>query len=187
MGLRLNSRSLVLETLEARTVPATFLVANLNDSGIGSFRQALLDANGLPGADAIQFEVGGVVTLASDLPSITDTVSINALKAGLLGPTFQVEAAGNGGLVFAPGSKGSVLQGFSITGASGDGVALNDSQIQLSFNYIGVALDGVTAQGNGGNGVLVSAGSQDNTIGYGIPAGQVNYYQAPYLLSLIHI
>ena len=183
MGLRLNSRSLVLETLEARTVPATFLVANLNDSGIGSFRQALLDANGLPGADAIQFEVGGVVTLASDLPSITDTVSINALKAGLLGPTFQVEAAGNGGLVFAPGSKGSVLQGFSITGASGDGVALNDSQIQLSFNYIGVALDGVTAQGNGGNGVLVSAGSQDNTIGYGIPAGQVNYYQAPYLSS----
>ncbi|MFM8934238.1 MAG: hypothetical protein ACKOS8_20435 [Gemmataceae bacterium] len=89
MAARLNSRSaLILETLEARTVPATFLVANLNDTGTGSFRQALVDANALPGPDAIQFQVGGLVTLASDLPAITEPVSINALKAGSYLPTF---------------------------------------------------------------------------------------------------
>jgi len=177
MAVRPKSRSpLILETLEARTVPATFLVANLNDSGIGSFRQALVDANGLPGPDAVQFQVGGVVTLASDLPAITDPVSINALKAGSYLPTFQVDAANHQGLVFAAGSKGSSLQGLSITAASGDGVVLNDSQIQLSFNHIGVALDGVTPQGNGGNGILVSPGSTDNTLGYGIPSSQVVYF-----------
>lgn len=177
MNVRLNKRSaLILETLEARTVPAIFLVSNLDDAGIGSFRQALLDANALKGPDSIRFEVAGTVTLASDLPAITETVDINALKTGSFKPTFQVDAAKNEGLVFDTGSKGSVLQGLSITNASGNGLTLNDSQIQVSFNYIGVALDGATAQGNGGNGILVSAGSNDNLLGEGIPAGQVVYY-----------
>jgi hypothetical protein len=44
---------LFLEYLEDRDVPSTFTVSNLNDSGAGSFRQAILDANahaGMPSA-----------------------------------------------------------------------------------------------------------------------------------------
>ena len=40
-----------LEPLEDRTVPSTFAVLNLADGGDGSLRQAVLDANALPGAD----------------------------------------------------------------------------------------------------------------------------------------
>ena len=38
--------------LEDRTVPSTFTVLNLADSGEGSLRQAVLDANAHPGAPA---------------------------------------------------------------------------------------------------------------------------------------
>ncbi|MEZ5117687.1 MAG: choice-of-anchor Q domain-containing protein [Candidatus Nanopelagicales bacterium] len=44
---------------------ATFTVTNLNDSGAGSLRQAILDANGSPGADIITFAVTGTITLSS--------------------------------------------------------------------------------------------------------------------------
>ena len=38
---------------------ATFTVTNLNDSGAGSLRQAILDANAAAGADTITFSVNG--------------------------------------------------------------------------------------------------------------------------------
>ncbi|MEQ9288042.1 MAG: LamG-like jellyroll fold domain-containing protein [Cyclobacteriaceae bacterium] len=62
-------------------VSGTFDVGtNTADTGLGSFREALNDAN-LSGAtaDVIEFTgmTGGVITLASDLPSIAGTVTIN--------------------------------------------------------------------------------------------------------------
>ena len=167
-----NKRGLVLEQLEGRTVPATFMVLNLDDAGAGSFRQAMVDANALSGTDAIRFEVEGVLTLASDLPVITETVDIDALQTASYQPNFQVNAANNGGLVFGSGSVGSSLQGLSITGASRDGVTLYDSLIHLTYNYIGVALDGVTAQGNRGDGIRILPGSSNNTIGGDSSASQ---------------
>jgi hypothetical protein len=67
-----------LQALEDRTVPSTFTVTNLADSGTGSLRQAILDANANPGADLIKFAGGlhGTIPLASEL-SITDALTIN--------------------------------------------------------------------------------------------------------------
>ncbi|MDQ3117470.1 MAG: hypothetical protein M3Q86_12830, partial [Verrucomicrobiota bacterium] len=60
---------------------ATFTVTNTDDSGPGSFRQAIEDANAAAGADTIAFNIpgGGVhtITPASALPSITETVTID--------------------------------------------------------------------------------------------------------------
>src|SRR4051794_13939532 len=57
---------------------ATFTVTNTNESGAGSLRQAILNANGNPGADLIDFKIpgGGVHTIfvKSNLPTITDPV-----------------------------------------------------------------------------------------------------------------
>ena len=64
---------------------ATFTVTNINDSGPGSLRQAILDANARSGADLILFNLGsGVQTIkpTSALPAITDVVEINALSGG---------------------------------------------------------------------------------------------------------
>src|SRR6266508_5915995 len=82
------------EALEAREVPATFLVTSNNDGGIGSgsLRQAIVNANntanvlmqGLPIPDQIHFAIGtGPQTIQVNksglgaLPTITESVVID--------------------------------------------------------------------------------------------------------------
>ena len=47
---------------------ATFNVTSLADSGAGSLRDAIGQANAAPGADTITFGVTGTITLASTIP-----------------------------------------------------------------------------------------------------------------------
>src|SRR5687768_10515621 len=61
------------ERLEDRTMPATFAVTTLADSGVGSLRQAILNANGSAGSDAIRFDVAGTINVLSALPNLSDT------------------------------------------------------------------------------------------------------------------
>jgi predicted outer membrane repeat protein len=63
---------------------ATFTVSNVNDSGPGSLRQAILDANAAPGEDLIQITAVGVIALLSPLPTISEAVTIEGPGAGLL-------------------------------------------------------------------------------------------------------
>ncbi|OKO67325.1 hypothetical protein [Bradyrhizobium sp. AS23.2] len=64
---------------------AQFIVTNNNDSGAGSFRQAILDATAAPGS-TITFSAGvGTITLLSDLPALTVNTTINANGATLSG------------------------------------------------------------------------------------------------------
>jgi hypothetical protein len=74
--------------LEDRYVPSTFTVSNLLDSGSGSLRQAILDANANPGADTITFSPGlqGTITLArtSGELYVTDSVTITGPGADQL-------------------------------------------------------------------------------------------------------
>jgi Ca2+-binding RTX toxin-like protein len=70
---------------------ATFTVTNKDDSGGGSLRQAILDANATAGADRVAFQskLSGQITLASQLPNITDPVDI-------VGPgAAQLSVSGN--------------------------------------------------------------------------------------------
>ncbi len=71
-------------TLLAATVPisaATFTVTNTFDSGPGSLREAILNANGTPGNDDIAFAIPSpgvqTIVLASPLPPITQAVLID--------------------------------------------------------------------------------------------------------------
>ncbi|HEX8203448.1 MAG TPA: hypothetical protein VF590_23430, partial [Isosphaeraceae bacterium] len=71
-----------LEALEDRRLLATFVVDNPGDIGLGSLRQAIVDANATPGADSIIFALPNTstVTLTSvtgALPRITDQVTID--------------------------------------------------------------------------------------------------------------
>src|SRR5262249_32085045 len=67
-----------LEALEDRTLPSPFTVLNLADSGPGSLRQAVLDANAHPGANVIRFadDLHGTITLTSGQLSITHDLTI---------------------------------------------------------------------------------------------------------------
>src|SRR5215213_10067459 len=60
---------------------ADFTVTNTNDSGAGSLRQAIEQANSASGADTIRFSIAGsgVQTISpnSPLPFITDPLTID--------------------------------------------------------------------------------------------------------------
>ncbi len=55
---------------------ATFTVTNLNDSGAGSLRQAVADANVTPGTNTINFTVTGTITLTTGQMVITNALNI---------------------------------------------------------------------------------------------------------------
>jgi len=62
----------------------TFTVTTVADTGPGSLRDAILQANAQPGADTITFAVTGTITLASTLPAIADTLTIQGPGAASL-------------------------------------------------------------------------------------------------------
>ena len=62
----------------------TFTVTSTDDSGAGTLRQAILDANGNAGADIIAFNIPGpgvhTINPATPLPTITDPVMTIAVS-----------------------------------------------------------------------------------------------------------
>ena len=74
----------IAATLLAATGPiaaATFTVTSTADSGAGSLRQAITDANGAADADTIAFNIAGAgvhtIVLGSALPFVTDVATID--------------------------------------------------------------------------------------------------------------
>jgi predicted outer membrane repeat protein len=68
----------VIESLEPRIAPATFVVTSLADSGAGSLREAITLANDALGADIIVFKKGltGTIDVTSGEMLITDALQI---------------------------------------------------------------------------------------------------------------
>lgn len=81
-----QSARLRLESLEDRLAPATFNVLNTNDSGAGSLRQAILDANSSAGGDDIVFDhsLRGAINLINALPNLEEDVNIQGNGADVL-------------------------------------------------------------------------------------------------------
>ena len=71
----------LLLLLTAPVEGATLAVINTNDSGVGSLRQAIIDANTASGADLINFNIPGAgvrtINPMSPLPPITETLTID--------------------------------------------------------------------------------------------------------------
>ncbi|HLQ43453.1 MAG TPA: DUF4347 domain-containing protein, partial [Planctomycetaceae bacterium] len=168
----------------------TFVVTNTNDSGAGSLRQAITNANGLAGTDTITFNIAGAgvhtITLASALPTITDKViidgytqpgaSANTLTTGD-NAVLKIELDGNSlnaaGLTLGAGSSGSTIQGLSIVnfdgGASGHGILVLSNNNLIAGDFIGLRADGTTALGSSSDGIEIN-GASGNTIGGSNPA-----------------
>ena len=102
-------RKLELLNLEERVVPANYTVVNTSDSGAGSLRQAILDANLTAANDTINFTFASgtnpyTITLASALPNIAD--------AGISG-TLTINGLGTSSLIIS-GNDGNTLRDFNI-------------------------------------------------------------------------
>jgi hypothetical protein len=118
-----------LEALEYRIVPSTFTVLNLADSGAGSLRQAVLDANLHPGADLIRFGPGardGSITLTGGELGITDDLRIDGQGAGRLAVSgndvsrvFQISSGVNVAIDGLTVTRGRADNGGAIRNAGG--------------------------------------------------------------------
>src|SRR5450432_1627857 len=90
---------------------ATFPVTVTSDSGAGSLRQAILDANSTPGNNLITFNItgGGVQIIApfSALPDVTNQVTIDA--------TTQPGYAGTPLIVFSGSSSSGLINGLTLS------------------------------------------------------------------------
>jgi hypothetical protein len=87
--------------------PEAFLVTNTNDSGPGSFRQAIIDSNAHPATDTIAFAIGSGPQMISPLhvlPDITNPVIIDATtQPGYAGtPLITLSGAINQDTVLFP-------------------------------------------------------------------------------------
>ncbi len=158
---------------------ATYTVTNTNDSGAGSLRQAILDANANAGADSIVFNISGTgihtINLASSL-TITDAVTINATTDDSFAANSNRPAIildGNNsfvgdGFVLTSTADGTTIRGFVIRDFSGDGIEIqaNSNGNIIAGNYIGrLDASGVDSTGNANTGVGIRILGANNTIG----------------------
>ena len=168
----------------------SFIVTNTNDSGAGSLRQAIIDANASGRATTITFNIPGsgphTITPTSALPEITNTVMIdgysqsgaseNTLTTGsnaVLKIVINGSSAGAdvNGLTLASGSDGSTIQGLVIQGFDKRGIVLNSDNHTIRGNYLGTDATGTTAVSNGSGMWL---GSVSNVTIGGSDAGSRN-------------
>ena len=165
---------------------ATFTVTNTNDSGAGSLRQAILDANASAGADLIEFNIpgAGVHTImpASELPWITGAATIDGYTQPGASPNTQLtsddavllielngEDSGDstGGLV--AGGVGATIRGLVIN-RFGINVALGDGN-HLEGCFIGTDPTGSIARSRPeAGGVSAGAESPGSSIGGALPS-----------------
>lgn len=146
-----------LRSLEDRVAPATFLVSNTLDSGVGSLRQAIIDANNQAGADTIVFDsvvLFNTINVSSTL-TITDPVFINGpvpdaltIKRSGTGPVFTIDKPGFTGTAVT-------IRGTTITGGTASAIYLQDEALTLEDTSI----TGNTAVHGGGVYVRDSAAS----------------------------
>ncbi len=167
----------------------TTSIANLiaSDGGDGiSLREAITAANATAGLDTVEFNIagGGVQTIAptSALPDITDpilidgytqpgaSVNTNDTSSGL-NTVLTIELDGSNfgqfsgidGLRLVAGSDGSTIRGLAIGRFPERGITIDGSDNNIiAGNFIGIAPDGVTPQGNL-RGVAVVAGVAGST------------------------
>ena len=169
----------------AQAVPTTFTVTNTSNSGAGSLRQAILDANSTPGQDVIVFNIPTsdpyfstatgefIIGLLGGLPALTDltgtiidgtTQTSNVGNTNTLGP--EIELRNNlpfSEPIFIMQEGNNTIKGLSLYNELYVGIDVYNFSHNntITQNYIGI-----NAKGNacGGNTYGIRVGSQNNII-----------------------
>lgn len=191
---------LALVSPVALASPLIFTVANTADSGVGSLRKAIADANANAGPDTIQFNIPGadsgcgavthVCTIKplTLLDNITSPVTIdgysqplssaNSLPVGDNAKLLIELDATNISPAFrfeGAGSGSSIVKGLAITHLASVGILIADgsSNNAISGNFIGVNVAGTAASIiSSSSAVSVQSASEGNTIGGTAPAAR---------------
>jgi len=179
-----------LESANAGT--GTLVVTNTGNSGAGSLRDAITQANGTPGANAIVFNITApagcpkIINLTSALPDITESVIIDGTtQPGYQPNTVDVGYDGTQCILLRGGAS---LFGLEVPGSAApatrlqvEGIAFGGfaygvflaggSSHRIAGSHFGVPLDGSNAMGGG----IYVAGPDDVKIG-GSGPGERNVF-----------
>jgi len=172
--------ALALSLLAAGASAATFTVTNTNDSGPGSLRQAITDANAASGT--VAFSIGsGVQTITplTALPDVNSNVTIDgSTQPGYAGtPVIElndssIATGGNGSCLVSSGT----LNALAVNRCSGRAISMNGGRVTASFigtdvtghtalpNSVGIAASGQAARIGGSTaaeGNLISGNTRD--------------------------
>ena len=167
----------------------TFLVSNTSDSGAGSLRQAITDANAtgnLPaGPDRVEFDLPGpgvqTISISGLLPNLSDPVVIDGWsQPGFSGQPLIEVSGGSGGSALTVAGGHSTVRGLILNGFSSAGIALTSSDNLVQGNFLGTnAAGNAGAPSSGAVGLAINGGS-NNLIGGTAPnTGNLisgNYY-----------
>ena len=125
----------------------TYDVSNTNDTGDGSLRKAITDANANPGHDTITFSTSGTITLGSALPQITDDVTITGPGAD----TLSISGADSYRVFQIASSTAVTITGVTVQNGNSDWGAgiynkgtLNISHCTLSGNTASIGGGGIS-------------------------------------------
>jgi len=177
--------SLTANSSASITVPAltSAIVTNLSDtSDSGSLRWAITTANASATINTITFASGntGTITLTSDLPAITEGVTITG--TGMT--TTIIDGNNLWRAIYNNGSRTIVIEDMTFKqgkNVSWDGGLIYNASGTMTFNRIKISNHSSWAFYQGGGGVTTFNDSQFNNNGYAITSDHGN---TPSALSL---
>jgi len=201
-----RSAFLLLFTLSAVAYPGTFSVTNTGDTGAGTLRQAIIDAeaefNAEGNPDTIVFNIPdtdpgynsgtGVwtITPASDLPDlgyrlVIDGTSQTANQGDTnpKGPEIEINGTNVSMAVFTVNGSDKIIRGLVINRSPVYGILINGINIKISGNYIGTDATGTSALPND-YGIAIRNGGKHNLIG-GITAEDRNVISGNYSRGIL--
>ncbi|HTR01622.1 MAG TPA: S-layer homology domain-containing protein [Thermoanaerobaculia bacterium] len=154
----------------------TLTVTTTADTGAGSLRQAILDANAGAGGDTIAFSIAGagpyvILPQAPGLPAVLKPTTIDGTTQPGYAGTPIIEIANLAGSALRLQAGSSTVRGVVVRG-NNVGIALESSNNHVENCYVGTDVTGTIAAGNG-TGIVVQSGTTGNTIG-GPSAAQRN-------------
>lgn len=164
----------------AEAASTNYIVTTTADSGAGSLRQAISDANSNPGLDSITFSITGsapphTIQLVSPLPNITDPVAINGTTQPDYAGSAVIELNGANAGPAAAGfhimANGCTVKGLIIHNFANDGILVDTA----SGNVLGdtnAALANVIAS-NALAGVAILSGTNNAIFGNSIYDNQI--------------
>ena len=156
----------LLGTAAIATAVTTFTVTSTADSGDGSLRKAITDANANPGADVIAFDIsaGGVQVIAPQtaLPKITGAVTIDGYtQSGATANTnapdeglntvlkIEIDCTNGGSYCLQIGADDVTIRGLAMVNTTSYLIASEFikrvKNTVIEGNFLGTHADGLTA------------------------------------------
>ena len=144
---------------QASFPPRQLTVNALSDSGEGSLRRAIKQANSQPDFSPISIELAGEIKLNRDLPRIRSPLSLINTSLG----NVVLQANGHRGLQLGTKAKGSTISGLWFAGAHGPGLSIRSRDASILSNRFGITPDG-TPSTNSRQGLQVARAARGGSI-----------------------